>query len=117
MNIYEYFQLHIICVIITFLIRVNLYKIKRIKSDVADFIVDCRQIDINSEMGVSILGPIALIGILTDLFIFWFIQTKESYDTGVIKILINKHGKNETRRMFEQYYEVLPSHFENILDN
>jgi hypothetical protein len=56
-----------------------------------------------------------LIAYILSILYFVIFETKESFDSGVAKILVKDEGKEIARNRLSQYFDIMPHYIEKVL--
>jgi hypothetical protein len=110
-----YFLLYISSVAITYVLYVNLHRIKSYKSDIARCVYERESVMSGLSLLRSLLSPITLPGTLIDILYFFLFESKESFDSGVVKIMVKREGKECTRQRLKCFFDVMPHYIEKQL--
>jgi hypothetical protein len=107
--------LYIMGVAFTYGLYANLSRIKSYKSDIANSIF--RHESALNWLNIlrSMFCPLTTVIILLDIAYFIIFETKENFDSGVVKCMVKEHGKEQTRRDLKKFFDIMPYYIEKQL--
>jgi hypothetical protein len=110
-----YLCIHLGLIAFTYVLCINLSRLKGYKSDIAKYTALYQPLLDKNHFYTSLFAPISTVVLLLDIVYFVIFETKENYDAGVTKYMIEDYGKEDTRRRLNTFFDVMPHYIEKQL--